>query len=226
MYSCPRLTSSNYFEWKRYLLPKQLNTYPICMLRPSIHQSNETFIVAMLGNQFVNFSIIILCLTSISVHYLRSPFLPPLGQFRTVRGRRRRRRRRPWMNIKTFIWSHCSTLLQRTFTSSKSDSSCLVWVRSSCWPFANKPRACRTSKLYRVFLVSLGYSAKATLILLLPEHLSHLWLPLYSISFSAPFLCPNQFPFGVSCLRVRGGWGGGNSLCCHLSYYFGISSYI
>lgn len=105
------------------------------MLRPPIHQ-NETFIVAMLGNQFVNFSIIILCLTSISVHYLRSPFLPPLGQFRTVRGRRRRR---PWLNIKTFIWSHCSTLLQRTFTSSKSDSSCLVWVRSSCWPFANKP---------------------------------------------------------------------------------------
>lgn len=107
MYSCPRLASSNYFEWKRYLLPKQLNTYPICMLRPPIHQLNETFIVAMLGNQFVNFSIIILCLTSISVHYLRSPFLPPLGQFRTVRGRRRR----PWMNIKTFIWSHCSTLL-------------------------------------------------------------------------------------------------------------------
>lgn len=74
------LSSSNYFKWKRYLLAKQLNTYPICMLRPPIQpvhpsiRGHEIFIVAMLGNQFVNFTIIILCLTLISVHYPHCPF--------------------------------------------------------------------------------------------------------------------------------------------------------
>lgn len=148
MYSCQRqtwLSSSNYFKWKRYLLAKQLNTYPICMLRPPIHPvhpSIRAMKYSLLPCWAINLSISPLsyCVWLWFPSIIRT--VPPLRQFQTVRGRRQ-----PLIDLTTFIRSHCSILLQRTFTWSKSDSSCLVWIRSSRWAFPNKWRACGTSEL-------------------------------------------------------------------------------
>lgn len=230
------LSPSNYFKWKRYLLAKQLNTYPICMLRPPIYPSIRAMKYSLLPCWAINLSISPL---SYCV-WLWFPSIicavPPLRQFQTVRGRRQ-----PWIDLTTFIWSHCKGLLlcvNQTVHVLSESAAPVDLFQTSEEPVEHL--SCATFYVNRVFLLSLGYSAYWALLLLL-EHLSHLWLPLYSISFRS-FLCPNQFPFGVSCLqecwpwqRERGrltkrGWGRGrargNSLCCHLNYYFGISSYI